>query len=353
MPWAHLDIAGIGVGRRQALRGQGRQRLRRPAARGARPQHGAGDGLRSLRRPRADAAAPSATSPRREVAPVAEELDRDEGVPVRDRRRSWASSDLMGIPFPEEYGGAGGDSLAYALAVEELTRVDSSVAITMCAHTSLGTQPVYLFGSEEQKRALAARPAAGRKLGRVRADRARGRAPTPATRRRARRSTAASGRSTAPSSSSPTPGTDISGPWCAITAGTAGEAGDRRDLQPDRRERHAGLRAGRAVPQDGLERVGHAAADVHRLPRAGGEPARPARRRASSSSCTCSTSGASGSRRWASGSRRARWTRRWRTPRSAARSASRSRSSRRSRPSSPTCRREIEAARLLTYKAAC
>jgi short-chain 2-methylacyl-CoA dehydrogenase len=58
----------------------------------------------------------------------------------------------MGIPFPEEYGGAGADTLAYALAVEELTRVDSSVAITMCAHTSLGTQPIYLFGSEEQKR---------------------------------------------------------------------------------------------------------------------------------------------------------------------------------------------------------
>ncbi|HEX8158314.1 MAG TPA: acyl-CoA dehydrogenase family protein, partial [Solirubrobacteraceae bacterium] len=59
---------------------------------------------------------------------------------------------LMGIPFPEEYGGGGGDTLAYALAVEELTRVDSSVAITLCAHTSLGTQPIYLFGSEEQKR---------------------------------------------------------------------------------------------------------------------------------------------------------------------------------------------------------
>ena len=66
----------------------------------------------------------------------------------------------MGIPFPEEYGGAGGDSLAYAIAVEELTRVDSSVAITMCAHTSLGTQPIYLFGTEEQKRAAACRTSA-------------------------------------------------------------------------------------------------------------------------------------------------------------------------------------------------
>ena len=71
----------------------------------------------------------------------------------------------MGIPFPEEYGGAGGDSLAYALAVEELARVDSSVAITLCAHTSLGTQPIYLFGSEEQKQDGCRGCAAGERLG--------------------------------------------------------------------------------------------------------------------------------------------------------------------------------------------
>jgi alkylation response protein AidB-like acyl-CoA dehydrogenase len=71
----------------------------------------------------------------------------------------------MGIPFPEEYGGAGGSSLQYAIAVEELTRIDSSVAITMCAHTSLGTQPVHLFGSEEQKQRLLPDLTAGRKLG--------------------------------------------------------------------------------------------------------------------------------------------------------------------------------------------
>jgi short/branched chain acyl-CoA dehydrogenase len=86
-----------------------------------------------------------------EIAPVAEELDRTKSFPYEIVKR-LGELDLMGIPFPEEYGGAGGDSLAYALAVEELTRVDSSVAITLCAHTSLGTQPIYLFGSEEQKR---------------------------------------------------------------------------------------------------------------------------------------------------------------------------------------------------------
>jgi short/branched chain acyl-CoA dehydrogenase len=86
-----------------------------------------------------------------EIAPVAEELDRTKSFPYAIVKR-LGELDLMGIPFPEEYGGAGGDSLAYALVVEELTRVDSSVAITLCAHTSLGTQPIYLFGSEEQKR---------------------------------------------------------------------------------------------------------------------------------------------------------------------------------------------------------
>src|SRR4051812_50016693 len=58
---------------------------------------------------------------------------------------------LMGIPFPEEYGGGGADTLAYALAVEELTRIDSSVAITMAAHTSLGTMPIHLWGTDQQK----------------------------------------------------------------------------------------------------------------------------------------------------------------------------------------------------------
>src|SRR3954454_4150641 len=99
-----------------------------------------------------------------EVAPVAEELDRTKSFPY-DIVRQLGDLGLMGIPFPEEYGGAGGDSLAYALAVEELTRVDSSVAITLCAHTSLGTQPIYLFGSEEQKLQWLPELTSGRNLG--------------------------------------------------------------------------------------------------------------------------------------------------------------------------------------------
>ena len=101
---------------------------------------------------------------RAEVAPVAEELDRTKTFPYEIVRKLGALN-LMGIPFPEEYGGGGGDTLAYAIAVEELTRVDSSVAITLCAHTSLGTQPIYLFGSEEQKREWLPRLCSGEVLG--------------------------------------------------------------------------------------------------------------------------------------------------------------------------------------------
>jgi short-chain 2-methylacyl-CoA dehydrogenase len=101
---------------------------------------------------------------RQEVAPVAEELDREKRFPYEIVAR-LGELGLMGIPFPEEYGGGGGDSLAYALAVEELTRVDSSVAITLCAHTSLGTQPIYLFGEEEQKAEWLPRLCSGQALG--------------------------------------------------------------------------------------------------------------------------------------------------------------------------------------------
>ena len=108
-----------------------------------------------------------------EVAPVAEELDRTKAFPYEIVRK-LGELNLMGIPFPQEYGGGGGDTLAYALAVEELTRVDSSVAITLCAHTSLGTQPIYLFGTEEQKQEWLPRLCSGERARRVRPDRAGG-----------------------------------------------------------------------------------------------------------------------------------------------------------------------------------
>src|ERR1700752_2089308 len=97
------------------------------------------------------------------VAPLAEELDRDKRFPY-ELVTELAELGLMGMTIPEEYGGGGTDTLSYAIAVEELTRIDSSVAITVAAHTSLGTMPIYLFGSEEQKQEWLPDLASGRKL---------------------------------------------------------------------------------------------------------------------------------------------------------------------------------------------
>src|SRR5580704_5437975 len=99
-----------------------------------------------------------------EVAPAAGELDRTKSFPYEIVAK-MAQLGWMGIPFPEAVGGSGGSTLQYAIAVEELTRADSSVAITLCAHTSLGTQPIYLFGSDAQKSEWLPRLCAGEVLG--------------------------------------------------------------------------------------------------------------------------------------------------------------------------------------------
>jgi len=98
-----------------------------------------------------------------EVAPVAEELDRTKAFPYEIVAK-LGDLGLMGIPFPEEFGGSGGDILSYALAVEELARIDSSVAIPMAAHTSLGTTPIYNWGTDEQKAEWLPELTSGKKL---------------------------------------------------------------------------------------------------------------------------------------------------------------------------------------------
>ena len=100
---------------------------------------------------------------RAEIAPVAEELDRDSAFPYELVAR-LGELGLMGIPFPEEYGGGGGDPLSYVLCVEELARVDSSVCITLAAPTSLGTMPIHLWGSDEQRREWMPALCAGERL---------------------------------------------------------------------------------------------------------------------------------------------------------------------------------------------
>jgi short-chain 2-methylacyl-CoA dehydrogenase len=99
-----------------------------------------------------------------EVRPVAEELDREKRFPYEIVAKLGGLG-LMGIPYPEEYGGGGADNLSYAIAIEELGRVDSSVAITVAAHTSLGTWPLYAFGSDEQKAEWMPRLCSGELLG--------------------------------------------------------------------------------------------------------------------------------------------------------------------------------------------
>jgi short/branched chain acyl-CoA dehydrogenase len=97
------------------------------------------------------------------VAPVAAELDRDSRFPY-ELVAELAELGLMGMTIPEEYGGAGADTVSYAIAVEELTRVDSSLAITVAAHHSLGTLPIWYFGTEEQKREWLPELVSGTKL---------------------------------------------------------------------------------------------------------------------------------------------------------------------------------------------
>jgi alkylation response protein AidB-like acyl-CoA dehydrogenase len=98
-----------------------------------------------------------------EVAPVAEELDRESRFPYEIVAK-LGELGLMGMTVPERHGGAGLDTLSYAVAIEELARVDSSVAITVAAHTSLGTTPIALFGDEAQRDRWLPDLASGRRL---------------------------------------------------------------------------------------------------------------------------------------------------------------------------------------------
>jgi short/branched chain acyl-CoA dehydrogenase len=97
------------------------------------------------------------------IAPVAAALDREHRFPY-DLVAELGDLGLMGMTVPEEYGGAGADALSYAIAIEELTRIDSSVAITVAAHHSLGTLPILYFGNEEQKQEWLPQLASGQKL---------------------------------------------------------------------------------------------------------------------------------------------------------------------------------------------
>ena len=106
------------------------------------------------------------------VAPVAAHHDAEHSFPY-EVVAEMGEMGLFGLPFPEEYGGMGGDYFALCLALEELGKVDQSVAITLEAGVSLGAMPIYRFGTEQQKQEWLPRLASGTALGGVRADRAR------------------------------------------------------------------------------------------------------------------------------------------------------------------------------------
>ncbi len=99
-----------------------------------------------------------------EITPIAAELDESESFP-RALVDQMAELGLMGIPIPEELGGAGMDTVAYAAAVMEIARADASVAITMAAHTSLGTSPILIAGTDEQKQKYIPPLASGEMIG--------------------------------------------------------------------------------------------------------------------------------------------------------------------------------------------
>jgi alkylation response protein AidB-like acyl-CoA dehydrogenase len=99
-----------------------------------------------------------------EVQPGAEERDENEEFPM-ELWKKCGQLGLAGITFPEEFGGVGADYLSYAITVEELSRVDASLGVTISAHSSLCGNPIYLFGTEEQKKKYLTPLATGEKLG--------------------------------------------------------------------------------------------------------------------------------------------------------------------------------------------
>ena len=279
-----------------------------------------------------------------EVRPVAEELDREKRFPYEIVAK-LGELGLMGIPYPEEYGGGGADSLSYAIAIEELARVDSSVAITVAAHTSLGTWPLYAFGSDEQKADWMPRLCSGERLGAFGLTEPEAGSDAGNTRTRAELDGGEwviNGAKQFITNS----GTDISG-FVTITART-GEGEISNLLVPNGTP---GYEIG-----EPYRKMGWNASDTR--PLASRTAACPRRTssgraaRASSSSSRRSTAAGSACRRWASGWRRARSTRRSRTPRSAIAFGQPISKYQAIQAKLADLSTEIEAARLLTYKAA-
>ena len=87
----------------------------------------------------------------KEIKPIAFSLDKNNEFP-KEQIKDFGKKGFMGLPYPKEYGGAGKDILSYAIAVEELSRVDGGTGVILSAHVSLGAYPIFAYGTEEQKK---------------------------------------------------------------------------------------------------------------------------------------------------------------------------------------------------------
>ena len=206
-----------------------------------------------------------------------------------------ADMGLFGLPFPEEYGGMGGDYFALCLALEELGKVDQSVAITLEAGVSLGAMPVYRFGNEEQKQEWLPLLASGKALGAFGLTEAGGGTDAGATKTTAKLDDGhwiINGSKQFITNS----GTDITR-LVTVTAITGEAGGKKGDLVDPGAGAHRGFHRRARVQQGRLECLGHPPAVLRRRPGARGKSARRARPRLRRTSCASSTRGGSPSPR--------------------------------------------------------
>ena len=188
-----------------------------------------------------------------------------------------ADMGLFGLPFPEEYGGMGGDYFALCLALEELGKVDQSVAITLEAGVSLGAMPVYRFGNDAQKQEWLPLLASGQALGAFGLTEAGGGTDAGATKTTARLDDGhwvINGSKQFITNS----GTDIT-KLVTVTAVTGESRWQEGDLRDPGARADTGLHRRTGLQQGGLERIGHPSAELRRRSGAAGQPARRARPR--------------------------------------------------------------------------
>jgi alkylation response protein AidB-like acyl-CoA dehydrogenase len=231
------------------------------------------------------------------VAPVSAKHDEEHSFPY-EVVAGMADMGLFGLPFPEEYGGMGGDYFALCLALEELGKVDQSVAITLEAGVSLGAMPVYRFGNEDQKQEWLPLLASGKALGAFGLTEAGGGTDAGATKTTARLDDGhwiINGSKQFITNS----GTDIT-KLVTVTAVTGGKKESRRSSARAHRRVHRRAR----VQQGRLERVGHPSIELRRCSGAR-ENLLGERGRAMPTSCASSTRAASPSPRCRSARRKA------------------------------------------------